>query len=197
MYAAPASLRKGARGRKGRSLHEVRSVVSMGAPTVRPATLDDVELLVAWHADPEVSRFWDDETFTAGELRDRLTRDDVAAWIVEDDGTPVGYLQSWWKEGEPRRGGLDGFLVPSARGRGVMPAAARRLAESLLAAGWEEVTVDPYAWNDGAVRAWSRAGFVEVARRPPDDEHTAEWVLMRFAAPGADALPPAPRDPHV
>jgi hypothetical protein len=35
--------------------------------------------------------------------------------------------------------------------------------------------------NAAAVRAWGRAGFVEVSRHPPDDEHTAEWVLMRFA----------------
>jgi hypothetical protein len=42
------------------------------------------------------------------------------------------------------------------------------------------VTVDPYAWNEPAVRAWRRAGFVEVSRHPPDDEHTAEWVLMEY-----------------
>ena len=61
-----------------------------------------------------------------------------------------------------------------------MPAAARSLARRLLAAGWAEVTVDPYAWNGAAVRAWGRAGFAEVSRHPPDDDHTAEWVLMRF-----------------
>lgn len=148
--------------------------------TVRPATDDDVELLVAWHADPEVSRYWDDETFTAGEVRDRLARERVDGWIVEADGAPVGYLQSWWEEDEPRRGGLDGFLVPDARGRGLLPDAARSLARSLLDSGWESVTVDPYAWNERAVRGWQKAGFVEVSRHGADDEHRAEWVLMRF-----------------
>jgi hypothetical protein len=42
------------------------------------------------------------------------------------------------------------------------------------------VTVDPYAWNDGAVRAWQRAGFVEVSRHGPDEDHTAAWILMEF-----------------
>jgi RimJ/RimL family protein N-acetyltransferase len=176
----------------------------MGAVTVRPATLGDVELLVAWHADPEVSHYWDDETFTAGEMRDHLERPDVTSWIVEECDTPVGYLQSWWREGEPRRGGLDGFLVPVARGRGLMPAAARTLAAALVADGWAEVTVDPYAWNDRAVRAWRKAGFVEVSRHGPDDEHTADWVLMRFAVPGTEVpgtealprSPPYPRGPH-
>jgi hypothetical protein len=32
--------------------------------TLRPVEASDVDLLVGWHADPDVSRFWDDETFT-------------------------------------------------------------------------------------------------------------------------------------
>ncbi len=30
------------------------------------------------------------------------------------------------------------------------------------------------------MRAWERAGFVEVSRHEPDDEHTAPWILMEF-----------------
>ena len=146
----------------------------------RAAAQGDAELLVAWHEDREVNRYWDGHTYTLDEMRARLARPDVDAWIVEEDGVPVGYLQSWWEPDEPRRGGLDGFLVPDARGRGIMPAAARELAGRLLADGWQEVTVDPYAWNERALRGWANAGFVEVSRHPPDDEHTAEWVLMRF-----------------
>lgn len=153
----------------------------MGLLTYRPATADDVPLLVTWHADPEVARYWDGETFTADEIRHRLERAAVDAWIVEEDGVPVGYLQSWWSEDEAqRRGGLDGFLVPGARGRGVMPAVARRLASDLLAQGWAEVTVDPYARNERAIRGWARAGFVEVSRHDADEDHLGDWVLMRF-----------------
>ena len=147
--------------------------------TVRPANAADAELLAAWHADPDVARYWDDETFTVAEIHERLARDDVDAWIVEEHGEPVGYVQTW-REG--RAGGVDGFLVPHARGRGLMPDAGRALARHLLDTGWDEVTVDPYAWNERAVRAWEKAGFAEVSRHPPDDEHTAEWILMRFAA---------------
>ena len=153
--------------------------------TLRPATEGDVDLLVAWHADPEVSRYWDDETFTADEVRARLRRDEVDPWIVEADGEPVGYLQSWWEEDPPRRGGLDGFLIPSARNRGYMPDAARALAHALLDAGWEDVTVDPYLWNEHAVHAWRKAGFEPVEEREPDEDHTARWLLMRFAGSSA------------
>lgn len=147
---------------------------------VRPATKDDADLLVAWHADPGVSRYWDGETFTREEMLERLRRRDVDAYIVEVGGEPVGYLQAWWEEDEPRRGGIDMFLVPSARGHGYGSDAARALTESLLASGWKRVTVDPYAWNEPALRAWRRAGFVEVERRPADDEHLSAWVLMEF-----------------
>jgi aminoglycoside 6'-N-acetyltransferase len=144
---------------------------------LRPATLADVDRLVAWHADPEVARYWDGETFTRAELRARLERGDVDGWIVETrGGESIGYLQT-------HEAGLDMFLVPAARGRGLGPDAARAMTEHLLAGGRTRVTVDPYAWNVGAIRAWERAGFVEVSRgHPPDADHAAEWVLMEYRA---------------
>jgi aminoglycoside 6'-N-acetyltransferase len=142
--------------------------------TLRAAGGDDVDRLVAWHANPEVARYWDDETFTRAEMEERLARDDVEAWIVEEAGRPIGYLQVHAE-------GLDLFLVPAARGRGLGPDAARAMARHLLDdRARERVTVDPYAWNEGAVHAWERAGFVEVSRHQADDEHTAPWILMEF-----------------
>ena len=147
--------------------------------TIRPATLDDAERLVGWHRDPEVSRYWDDKVFTGEEIVARLRRPQVDSFIVEADGEPAGYIQAWWEEEPPLRGGLDMFLVPSARGRGLGPDAARALAAHLLQErGWTEVTVDPYAWNEPAIRAWRSAGFVDVEERPADDEHPSPWLLM-------------------
>jgi aminoglycoside 6'-N-acetyltransferase len=151
-----------------------------GVTVVRPADDADAPLLATWHGDPEVSRYWDGETFTAAEVLDRLHRRDVDSWIVEADGEPVGYLQSWWGPERPRRGGLDMFLVPAARGRGLGPDAARALADHLLDSGWADVTVDPYLWNDAAVRAWRRAGFRDVEVHEPDEDHAARWLLMRY-----------------
>jgi aminoglycoside 6'-N-acetyltransferase len=151
-----------------------------GRARVRLATEADAPLLVAWHADPEVSRFWDDETFTLPEMLERLARPGVSAHVVEDEaGEPVGYLQVWSDDGAS--GGLDMFLVPAARGRGLGPDAARAVARHLLAErGWTRVTVDPYRWNEPAVRAWERSGFVAVSEHDPDEDHTAPWVLMEF-----------------
>jgi hypothetical protein len=45
----------------------------------------------------------------------------------------------------------------------------------------DRVTVDPYEWNEPAIRSWERAGFVDVSRcHPPDEDHMAEWVLMEY-----------------
>ena len=145
---------------------------------VRPATEDDIELLVAWHADPDVARYWDGETFTPDDMRVRLARPDVNAYVVETEGRPVGYLQAW-REGDA--GGLDMFLIPEARGRGLGPDAARALATALRDEGWTRITVDPYLWNERAIQAWKRAGFEPVERRSADDEHTADWLLMELA----------------
>jgi aminoglycoside 6'-N-acetyltransferase len=146
--------------------------------SVRPANERDADLLVRWHADPEVARYWDDKTFTREQMLDRLARDEVESFIIEA-GQPVGYLQAW-REGDS--GGIDMFLLPGARGRGLGPDAARALTLELLRRGWNRVTVDPYTWNDHAVQAWRKAGFVDVEEREPDEEHTARWLLMEFRA---------------
>jgi aminoglycoside 6'-N-acetyltransferase len=151
--------------------------------SIRNATEDDVAMLVRWHADPEVARFWDDDTFTEAEMRERLRRPEVDSFVVEAEGGPVGYLQAWWEEDEPLRGGIDMFLVPTARGRGLGPDAARALATHLLhERGWAHVTVDPYTWNDAAIRAWQRAGFEQVDDRVrvPDEDHASPWLLFEF-----------------
>ncbi len=152
-----------------------------GLTNIRPAITDDVDLLVAWHGDPDVARYWDGDTFTRGEMLLRLARSDVDAYIVEAEGEPVGYLQAWFEEAGPGAGGLDMFLIPSARGRGLGPDAASTLARWLVGAGRvQRLTVDPYLWNDRAIRAWTKAGFQPVEEREPDDGHTVIWLLMAF-----------------
>ena len=151
-------------------------MVSGALTTLRRATDADADLLVDWHADPEVSRYWDGETFTREEMLQRLQRPDADGFIVEADGEPVGYLQAW-REGDA--GGIDMFLIPAARGRGLGPDAALALARHLRdERGWTGITVDPYESNERAIRAWRKAGFVDAEERPADHEHTASWLLM-------------------
>jgi aminoglycoside 6'-N-acetyltransferase len=110
----------------------------------------------------------------------RLASPEVDAYIVEADEKPVGYLQAWFDGEQPGRGGLDMFLIPLARGRGLGPDAARTLAEYLLWSGQTHVTVDPYRSNAIAIRAWAKAGFQQVEEHGSDSEHSEPWVLMVF-----------------
>lgn len=139
-------------------------------------------MLVSWHADPDVSRYWDDETFTREEMLERLSRPDVDGNIVEVAAEPVGYLQVWFDEASDQCG-MDMFLVPAARGRGYGPDAARAMARELLERfGRSRVTVDPYEANQRAVRGWLKAGFRPVGARPADEEHLHPWILMEIGA---------------
>ena len=139
-------------------------------------------MLLRWHADPDVIRYWDDRTFTRDQMVARLLRANVDAFIIERAEEPVGYIQAWEDE-RGNCGGVDMFLTPGHRGEGIGPDAGRALARHLLQdRRWSYVTADPYLWNERALRAWRKAGFVPVEERPPDDRHLSSWVLMEFRA---------------
>jgi aminoglycoside 6'-N-acetyltransferase len=156
---------------------------------VRRATPADADLLVSWHADPRTAEFWDNETFTCEEMLVRLARPDVDAYIIEAAGDPVGYLQAWFDDSTDECG-IDMFLVPEARDRGLGPDAARTLVTHLLrVAERTRVTADPYLWNDRAVRAWHKAGFRPGEERQPDEDHTHDWLLMTVDSASLDRQP--------
>jgi aminoglycoside 6'-N-acetyltransferase len=84
-------------------------------------------------------------------------RPEVEPFIIEADDVPVGYVQFW--QGTETAGGIDMFLVPEARGRGLGPDAARAAVSFLLdRRGWTEVTIDPMVDNIRAIRTFERAG---------------------------------------
>jgi aminoglycoside 6'-N-acetyltransferase len=144
---------------------------------LRPATDDDLDLFVGWLADPEVYRWWEGRPLSREEVADVYTgrkRPEVEPFVIEADGVPVGYLQIW--QGTERSGGIDMFLVPGARGRGLGPDAARAASSFLLdQRGWTEVTVDPVVDNLRAIRAFERAGFSPKSEEL--DEETDKQVL--------------------
>jgi aminoglycoside 6'-N-acetyltransferase len=144
---------------------------------LRPATDDDLDLLVGWLADPDVYRWWEGRPLSREEVADMYTgrkKPDVEPFVVEADGVPVGYLQCW--QGPETSGGIDMFLVPEARGRGFGHDAARAASRFLLdRRGWTEVTVDPMVDNIRAIRAFERAGF--SSQREELDHETGKRIL--------------------
>jgi len=156
---------------------------------LRPATDDDLDLLVGWLADPEVYRWWEGRPLSREEVADMYTgrrRPEVEPFVVEADGVPVGYLQCW--QGTKTSGGIDMFLVPDARGRGLGPDAARAAASFLLdQRGWTEVTVDPLVDNVGAIRAFERAGF-SLESQELDNETEKRVIRMVIRREVADVM---------
>jgi aminoglycoside 6'-N-acetyltransferase len=145
--------------------------------SLRPTSDDDLDLLVGWLADPEVYRWWEGRPLSQDEVADLCTgrrRPEVDPFIIEAEGGPVGYLQVW--RGTETSGGIDMFLVPEARGRGLGPDAARAAASFLLDdRGWTEVTVDPLVDNHRAIRAFERAGFAPEGEEL--DDETGKRIL--------------------
>ena len=149
--------------------------------SLRPATDDDLDLLAGWLADPEVYRWWEGRPLSREEVADLYTgrrRPEVEPFVIEAEGLAVGYLQCW--RGTETSGGIDLFLVPEARGRGLGPDAARAASSFLLdQRGWTEVTVDPVVDNLRAIRAFERAGFTPEGEEL--DDETGERVLRMVA----------------
>ena len=155
--------------------------------SLRPATDDDLDLLAGWLADPDVYRWWEGRPLSREEVADLYTgrrRPEVEPFVIEADGVPVGYLQCW--QGTETSGGIDLFLVPEARGRGLGPDAARAASTFLLEErGWTEVTVDPVVDNVRAIRAFERAGFSPASEEFDDEtgKRVVRMVARRKEAP--------------
>ena len=138
---------------------------------VRRATLDDVDLLVRWHADPDVARFWDGKTYSREQILARLARPHVHAYIVEADGEPVGYLQAWFGE-TADTGGLDMFLIPPLAGKAsALTPPVRSPGTCLMREG--DSASRSIRTSERAGCSWlaEARAFGSVEEREPDDEH--------------------------
>ncbi|HEV2124265.1 MAG TPA: GNAT family N-acetyltransferase [Chloroflexota bacterium] len=155
--------------------------------TLRPASPDDLDLLVRWFADPGVHQYWDGSAKSPEQIvRQGYTgtqRPEKEPFIVEAAGAPVGYVQYYVTDATS--GGIDMFLIPSARDRGLGPDAAQALVRYLIEErGWRRVIVDPAADNARAVRAWEKAGFVLEREWPDHPDGPAVLMAIEVQAEG-------------
>jgi len=156
---------------------------------LRSSTPDDVDALARWFGDRVFVRWWGGVPIARKHVqRDfigsyRSGAESIHAFIIECDGTAIGFAQAW-KDDADRDGGIDIVLVPEMHGQGIGPAAIRALACYLVQTlGWARVTADPSPANRRSIRAFEKAGFV-VERRAPDP--TDAGLLMVFCDPPFD-----------
>lgn len=134
-------------------------------------------MLEPWLAVPRVKRWFDDPDSLA-DLADHLTDPRVAQWIVEENGTPVAYLQDYDIDGWQNHPlgflpsgarGLDTFVFGEDRmGRGLGLRYLTRHCHHLFAQGAPALGIDPHPENLAAIRCYEKVGFVRGAKAETD-----------------------------
>ena len=167
----------------------------MSVPTIRFRALaeSDLPTLVAWFADPEIARWWnqpaDIESIRAKYLPRIEQREPTQMWIAEIDGADSGLLQSYLHVDYPEHDesvgladavGIDYLIASQHRGRG----RGRRVLSAF--ASWALslhpdascCVATPAQANEASWRALEHAGFSRVGECQPPDEPIA-YVYVR------------------
>jgi aminoglycoside 6'-N-acetyltransferase len=142
----------------------------------RDATVGDLSLLGAWLAEPHLAEWWSDGVEASlAEIRAALDSIDTEPLIVELDGRPIAYLQSYdphLEDGHPYQDQPFGTLgidisigPPDLLGKGHGSAIVRQYADMLFEEGCPRLVIDPHPDNLRAIRAYEKAGFQAFDRR--------------------------------
>ena len=151
---------------------------SSGEPVYdfRAVTEADLHMLAAWLAEPHVAEWWDEgPDASIAEIRQAMDSDDTEPLIVELDGRPIAYLQSYdphLEDGHPYQDQPFGTLgidisigPPDLVGVGHGSAIVSQFVELLFEEGCPRVVIDPHPDNLRAIRAYEKAGFRTFDRR--------------------------------
>ncbi|WP_378946388.1 GNAT family N-acetyltransferase [Mesorhizobium sp. ANAO-SY3R2] len=141
----------------------------------RPVTRADLPTIKAWLAQPHVAEWWGDADKELAEIKEHIDSISVEPLIVELDGKPIGYLQSYdphMEDDHPSQDQPFGTLgvdlsigVPELVGIGHGPDILRQFVEELFEEGALRVIIDPDPRNKRAIRAYEKAGFRPIGER--------------------------------
>ena len=142
----------------------------------RAVTEADLPMLSAWLAEPHVAEWWNDGPGTAlAEIVEAMDSDSTEPLIVELDGRPIGYVQSYdphLEDDHPYQDqpfgtlGIDVTIgVPELVGIGHGSRLVNAFVEILFEEGCPRVIIDPHPGNGRAIRAYEKAGFRRLGER--------------------------------
>lgn len=141
----------------------------------RAVTEADLPMLKAWLAEPHVAEWWGDAVEELASIEEHIDSISVEPLIVELDGKPIGYLQSYdphLEDDHPYQDqpfgtlGLDLTIgVAELVGKGHGSAILRQFVDELFEEGIPRLIIDPDPANKRAIRAYERAGFVAFDTR--------------------------------
>ncbi len=159
----------------------------------RPVTAKDFALLERWLAEPHMAEWWDDPAEELAAIREHMDSVSVEPLIVELNGKPIAYLQSYDPHleddhpyGDQPFGtlGLDLSIgEPELVGIGHGSALLSQFIEELFNEGTPRVIIDPDPANKRAIRAYEKAGFKPIGERVSQYGHV---VLMACDNEGGD-----------
>ena len=171
-------------GRPWQALAHPMELLRGATVTLRQTSEDDLDLLTRWFSDPAIYEWWGGSPLRRDVVAEKYIgrrRPAVESLIIEAEGKPVGYVQ--YHQGFEAyhgadEGGIDMFVAPDARRRGLGSDAAETLVRHLLSErGWSRVTVDPAKNNPRALRFWRECGF--QYERDVDSRGPAELLSVR------------------
>ncbi len=164
----------------------------MAEYTFRPLEKRDLTMVKTWLAAPHWQEWWgkpDEETLHIEAHIDSIS---VEPFIIELDGAPIGYLQSYdphMEDDHPYQDqpfgtlGIDLSIGEAAllhKGHG--PRILDAFAQLMFSEGVPRLIIDPDPANRAAIRAYEKAGFIAF------DTRTSEYgpaLMMARDAPEA------------
>lgn len=126
-----------------------------------------------------MAQWWDNPVDGLKAIEGHLDSISVEPFMVELDGKPIGYIQSYdphLEDGHPYQDqptgtlGIDQFIgVPELTGKGHGPRMIEAFVELLFDEGAIRVIIDPDPANTVAIRAYEKAGFERFDVRHSED----------------------------
>jgi aminoglycoside 6'-N-acetyltransferase len=156
---------------------------------LRPGDEQDVPVLCAILAEPEVACWWGDPDPASAVAAGLRGDDESVLLVVEAAGQVIGGIQ-YHEENDPmyRHAGIDIYLSARGQGQGLGTEAVGLLARYLCEQrGHHRLTIDPAADNHRAIRCYEKVGFRRVGvlrqyERGPDGRFH-DGLLMDLLRP--------------
>jgi aminoglycoside 6'-N-acetyltransferase len=167
----------------------------------RPLAESDIPMLKRWLDDPDVARWYQEDSTELDALREHyrpviIGEEPTRAFVIRIDGRDAGYIQGYVIDDHPDYSrqidvdpgavGIDLFIgEPWARNRGHGAAVLRAFLREVVFGelGAEVAIIAPAPDNARAIRAYERAGFVWIKTVPIVDEspaNTGDEYVMRL-----------------
>jgi aminoglycoside 6'-N-acetyltransferase len=156
-------------------MHETRNKSAMPPKpefdyAFRPFATKDLKLMARWLAEPHVAKWWgDDLQLELSDIEHHIDSISVEPFIVEMNGRPIAYVQSYdphMEDDHPYQDQPFGTLGidltigdPALVGKGHGPRLIDAFAAMLFEEGCPRIIVDPDPANAAAIRAYEKAGF--------------------------------------